>query len=433
MAVKGLIRGFGECMRVRVHRGCQEIGGSCVEVESSGSRLVLDVGKPLTAGWRDTVELPAVPGLASGGDPSLLAVLISHPHLDHYGLIDQVAASVPVYAGAAAASIVAAARFYSPAGPELAPTGHFKDGVPLSLGPFTVTPLLVDHSAYDSYALLIDAGGRRLLYTGDLRGHGRKASLFTRLLNAPPTGVNTLLMEGTHVGSNGHGERVRTEAAVESEMVTTFRSTAGLPVVVSSAQNIDRLVTVYRAARRSGRTLLVDLYTADVARATGRATIPQPGFPGLGVYVPRRQRVRVLESGEFHRTGEIRALRVFPETLAAAPERYVLLTGSSTVSEIVRSGALRGGTVVWSLWEGYLREPSGVRLKAELAAAGIPLVQHHTSGHAPLADLKRLVDSVAPDRVVPIHTEGAAEFVQHFPAAVAQQDGSWWAVQPVRG
>lgn len=32
-------------MRVRIHRGAGEIGGSCVELESAGARLVLDVGK----------------------------------------------------------------------------------------------------------------------------------------------------------------------------------------------------------------------------------------------------------------------------------------------------------------------------------------------------------------------------------------------------
>lgn len=41
------------------------------------------------------------------------------------------------------------------------------DGQALMLGPFTVTPLLVDHSAFESYALLVEAGGRRLLYSGD--------------------------------------------------------------------------------------------------------------------------------------------------------------------------------------------------------------------------------------------------------------------------
>ena len=42
-----------------------------------------------------------------------------------------------------------------------------------------------------------------------------------------------------------------------------------------SAQNIDRLVTLFRAAKRTGRTLVLDLYAATIAVATGRDTIPQ--------------------------------------------------------------------------------------------------------------------------------------------------------------
>jgi ribonuclease J len=186
-------------MRVRIHRGPREIGGSCVELESAGARLVLDVGRPLSAGPDEHVPLPAVRGLADGADRGLLGVLISHPHLDHYGLLDQVHPGVPRYAGREAAASVTAARFFSPTGPDLRPSGHLEDRRPLRLGPFTVTPYLVDHSGLDAYALTIDAGDRRLLYTGDLRGHGRKAKLFERMLAAPPSDVHTLMLEGTHV------------------------------------------------------------------------------------------------------------------------------------------------------------------------------------------------------------------------------------------
>jgi hypothetical protein len=103
-------------------------------------------------------------------------------------------------------------------------------------------------------------------YSRDLRGHGRKSSLFERMLASPTAGIDTLL---------------------------------------------------------------VDLYTATVARATGRSTILQPGFPGLGVYVPQRHRTLVKNTGEFHRTQGIRGARVFPDQLVGSPGRYVVLTGPS--------------------------------------------------------------------------------------------------------
>lgn len=34
-------------MLVTIHRGSHEIGGTCVEVVSDGTRIVIDIGKPL--------------------------------------------------------------------------------------------------------------------------------------------------------------------------------------------------------------------------------------------------------------------------------------------------------------------------------------------------------------------------------------------------
>ena len=66
----------------------------------------------------------------------------------------------------------------------------------MNLGPFTITPYLVDHSAFDAYSLLVEAAGRRLFYSGDFRAHGRKARLFEQLVADPPA-ADVMLMEGT--------------------------------------------------------------------------------------------------------------------------------------------------------------------------------------------------------------------------------------------
>lgn len=420
-----------DTMRVRIHRGAHEVGGSCVEVAVGRDRLVLDVGAPLGVARDQAVALPPVPGLGRDEAPSVLGVVVSHPHLDHYGLVDLVHPDVPVYCGAGAAALVEAASFFAP-GPRLTPTAVLEDGRPLRIGPFTVTPHLVDHSGYDAYAVVVEGGGRRLMYSGDLRGHGRKRSLFTRMLASPPADIDALLLEGTHVPGSTSPRVVettpRSESRLEREMAETFGATEGLVAVVASAQNVDRVVTAYRAARRAGRVLLLDLYTTTVMAGLGRSTLPQPGFPSLGVFVPRRQRVRVKTSGEFHRTAAVRQHRVFAEDLLADPGRFVVLSGSGTVPELVDDGALTHGTVVWSLWRGYLDEPSGARLTALLERAGIPLVHHHTSGHAPVSDLVRLVQAVDPGWVVPIHTEGAAAYSAHFPRVAPHDDGEWWTV-----
>ncbi len=297
-------------MRIRIHHGAHEVGGNCVEIEAAdGSRIALDLGRPLSAALSDVVPAPTFAG-------PLLSVLITHPHLDHYGLVGDLDPAPPVFIGQEAARILDAAALFSPMTRPLSPAGFLRDRELFTIGPFTVTPYLVDHSAFDSYSLLVEADGKRLFYTGDFRGHGRKARLFEDLLAEPPRPIDVLITEGTQVGGVDHG--ARTETALEAELAELCRATPGLVHVIGSAQNLDRLVTAFRAARSSGRTFVTDLYSAAVAACT-RSTIPQPGFTGYRVYVPQRQRVLVKTSGEFERIAPIRDVRIFAEELAATP------------------------------------------------------------------------------------------------------------------
>lgn len=170
-------------MKARIHRGAHEIGGNCVELEHDGQRLVLDVGRPLTAARDEFVPLPPI----DAGNGSLLGVLITHHHADHWGLVDQVSSETPVWMGAATHRILKAAGFWT-SGLDIPLAGELQHRVTFELGPFTITPYLNDHSAFDAYSLLVEAGGRRLFYTGDIRATvARRASSKSSCANRPVT------------------------------------------------------------------------------------------------------------------------------------------------------------------------------------------------------------------------------------------------------
>ena len=247
------------------------------------------------------------------------------------------------------------------------PAGYLRHREAFEVGPFRVTPYLNDHSAYDAYSLLIEAGGRRLFYSGDIRGHGRKAALFEQLVADPPAGVDVLLMEGTNVRPEDDGPRhLETESEVEAAMAETMRTTPGMVLAISSGQNIDRLVTIYRAAKRTGRHLVMDLYTAAIVAATGNPNIPHPGpeWPLVHVYLPLWQRMRVKDAKAFSRTAAVRPYRVYEEWLAEHRREVVLLFSAQSGPALARAGCLDGASAIWSLWHGYLAEPSGERLHA---------------------------------------------------------------------
>ena len=416
-------------MRACIRRGSKQIGGSCIEVEQDGKRLLVDLGLPLDAPGNTPEVVPE--GLVlDGSDPGLLGILISHPHLDHYGLLAHVDGAIPVGLGPAARRILAAAAPFLPGTWPLPAAGwSYESGRTIGIGPFSVTPYLVDHSAYDAYALLIEAGGDRLFYSGDFRGHGRKAALFERLIASPPADIDALLVEGSSLTRLPLDARFPSEAELEAQLADELARTEGLALVHTSAQNIDRIVSIFRASRRCGRRVVLDLYAAAILQATGNLELPQSDWADVALYVPHRQRIQIKQSGMFDLLARHSVHRIFNEDLADLASRSTLLFRPLHQPDLERAGCLAGARYFYSQWEGYWDAGSYGQVEAFLARHGIPKVSIHTSGHASPVDLKRFVDALDPGKVVPIHSFRPDRYPELFDRVEPQPDGRWWPVR----
>lgn len=408
--------------RAKIHRGAAQVGGTCVELEAGGQRLLLDLGMPLEA-QEGEVPLPDVLGLREQ-DPSLLGVVVSHLHGDHCGLVPYAVPEVLLAMGLGAAHILRKAEFFTGRPPLPEPRWPLQDRQPFEVGPFRVTPYQVEHSALDAFALLVEAEGRRLFYTGDFRAHGNDRDPWRRLLADPPRDVHAMLMEGTQIGDGRVGEGP-SELDLRGALARRFRSWPGLVLASWSSQNLDRLLTIYDAAREAGRTLVVDLYTATLASAAGLPGIPVPGVDGLEVYCRRRERLQVRDAGEFERTRGVNKVRIFPEDLAPRARELVLMLRPSMARELEQARVLPGALAVWSMWRGYLDGPTERRLQEVLTRHGVSIEVHHVSGHAYVTDLRRLVDAVRPVRVIPIHTSNPQRYAATFSQTESWLDGAW--------
>ena len=251
--------------------------------------------------------------------------------------------------------------------------------------------------------LLIDGGGKRVLYTGDFRQHGRKSLLVERLMAKPPPNVDVLITEGTNLGTD---KPTKSESELEDEFFSLFQATKGRVFVSWSGQNIDRTVTLYRAARKSGRTLVVDLYTADVLdRIREKTRLPHAGFPnfkvvftkGLANYYKKQGRESFVE-------------KMVPFGISARK-----LEGSTHVV-MLRNGLLRdykaSGVVPtqddaynFSMWRGYLKDPYYVSSYDWFKNAGAKIEFIHSSGHASPEALRTFALAIQPKCVVPVHGE----------------------------
>jgi ribonuclease J len=413
-------------MNICIHRGAKEIGGSCVELESQGQRLLLDLGLPLDAENNDPKYLPDIKGL-DGKDPSFLGILISHPHVDHFGLLAHISEDIPVGMGAAARRILKAAKPFMPGKWPVPVHGwDYESEVPFEIGPFTITPYLVDHSAYDAYALMIEADGKRLFYSGDFRAHGRKSSLFERMIANPLGNIDVMLLEGSSLGRLDDDSQFPTETDLETKFETVFRETSGLAMVHCSSQNIDRIVSVMRASKRTGRKLVIDLYTAAILEATGNPKLPQSYWSDVVLMIPHSQRVKIKKNGWFDLLKQHSANRIFREKLNAHPEQYTLLFRPLYQGDMTRGECLEGAVYVYSQWEGYWERGEYDDVEAWLNEHSIMKQSIHTSGHASPVDLKRLVKALNPGKVVPIHTFHPKQYEKMYPNVEVHEDGEWW-------
>jgi ribonuclease J len=185
--------------------------------------------------------------------------------------------------------------------------------------------------------------------------------------------------------------------------------------VTFSPQNVDRLVSVYKAARQTNRCLLLDVYSAMVMAELEGWKLPCPGrsWPNLGAWYPRRV-CRWLE-----RLGQGPALERFRSygrsraAIAREPGWYILLFRPTMVEDLDHLGQGTDPILVYSMWSGYLDQPEW---QGALALLGPGRFHHvHTSGHASLADLQRTVATIQPQRVIPVHTARPDLFETLFP------------------
>jgi ribonuclease J len=286
----------------------------------------------------------------------------------------------------------------------------------------------MDHSAYDAYSFLIEAGGKKLFYSGDFRMHGRKSGPVERLISNPPPGIDILLLEGSSLSRSENAGDFPNESDIEKELINVFQETNGLAMVHASSQNIDRIVSVFRACKQTGRRLVIDLYTAVILEATGNKKLPQSNWPEIALFIPQSQRVQIKNNRWFDLLKRHSKNRIFIERLHEIAARSALLFRPLHIRDLERADCLHGAVYVYSQWEGYWEKDSFSHLRDWLKKHAILKINIHTSGHASPADLKRFATVLKPSKVVPIHTFTPERYSELFENVDFHNDGEWWAV-----
>ncbi len=406
----------------KIHRGTKEIGGSCVEVWTESTRILLDFGMPLvekdgkefdfgkykTSKPTELVEkgvLPNIKGLYDNSDSLIDGVIISHPHQDHYGLANFINDDVQYYLGEAAHKIIELNNLFTPQEIHLKNTNYFEKETTFKIGNISITPYWADHSAFDAYSFLVEADGKSLFYSGDFRAHGRKAKAFYWFTHNAPQNVDYLLLEGTTISRDN--KPFKTEPEIENELIEVFKQQGKINLIYTSGQNIDRLTSIYRACKRTGKIFVVDVYVAKVLKELSKyAGIPYPSenFENLKVMFPFFTSRRLKNEGNEKILYEFKKFKITKEEISNQSEKIVMIVRPSMQKDLERINRIEGGNLIYSMWEGYLQKSATMKFVDYLTNRKFTLHKIHTSGHADTKTLKKMVEAIKPKNIVPIHT-----------------------------
>jgi ribonuclease J len=417
-------------MNLTIRRGTNEIGGTCIELQSDTSMILIDFGMPLVnkAGnsfdFAPYKKLSATDLVKQGILPDVQnayskkhktdGVIISHPHADHYGLMQYLNEDIPIWLGEATHRILALNNIFLRQNNKILNPKYFEKEKPFTVGNFTITAYWADHSAFDSYSFLVEAEGKRIFYSGDFRSHGRKAKAYKWFLHNAPQNIDYLLIEGTTICRKRGNPN--TEEDITRELTKLFKKSASINYIYTASQNIDRLVSIYRACLNSQKTFIVDIYTVNVLETLSDfARLPSPlkGFSNLKVLFPHRLTTNLFRRGYGKMAVKFSKHKISKDEISENPSNYVVLVRPSMIIDLEKIIA-SNGNLIYSMWEGYKKQPETQQFIDWLRSKNFIIYDIHTSGHADIDTLKEFANTLAPKSILPIHTFNKKDYKNIF-------------------
>jgi len=436
--------------------GVREIGGNKIVIEDGPDRVLFDFGPSFspqyeqfyvnflaprsTSPVKDLLEfdlLPRLEGLYSETalyksdlayrPPEVHAVFVSHAHFDHAGHLNLIDPRIPVHVNAGTKRILEAIESSGTAGYGEHDWRVFGPTDTVRVGRIEVRPLPVDHSIPSASGYLIRTSEGTIVYTGDFRAHGPRAQDTLEFLAAAGAEKpDALIIEGTRAGPDPR--RNFTEQGVREGVDDLLESEKRLAIVSCYPRDVDRLTTLYRAAREAERDLVISTKTAHLLSTLAPLLpegAPVPGrSEGLSVY-KRTKKVYYKWEREFLDDS------VDEEFVRRQGRRLLLQLDLPHFAELIDIRPEAGSPYIHSMSEPFSEDDVDDQvLHNWIDHFGLAFHQFHASGHCSGPELHAVGEEMRPATILPIHTEHPEAFRSDRSRVVLVEKGTPIELRP---
>ncbi|MCK4319452.1 MBL fold metallo-hydrolase [Candidatus Micrarchaeota archaeon] len=444
---------------ITLYGGANEIGGSKILLEDKDAKIYLDFGEPFGFGedyFYDWLKPRKVNGLEVYFElglmpkikkiynekhleltdlkyekPDIDAVFISHSHSDHTGHLKFLDEIIPVYLGHGTKAVMDA---YKHLYPQFTDHGKheaihtFKSGDKIKVKHLTIEPIHVEHSVPGAYGFIIHTSKGPLVYTGDFRMHGPKASMTKEFIEkASLCNPYAMLCEGTRMTPDA--EHNYTEKEVEERASSIIKDSKGLVLAYFAMTNVDRFMSFYHAAVKNNRILVVDTrlaYILDCFKEKISALPDVFSDENIRVYYRLSKSCTFCDKDYYPWEREYFSKKITYEEINKNPLKYVIHSGFNKLMELIYLKP-ENADFIYSSSEHFLEGEDNEEMRTVLenwmGHFNIKFHKTHCSGHASKNDLVGAIKKINPNILIPVHTQNSEEFKKHHSNVIIPEKG----------
>jgi len=446
-------------VNLRFYGGIEEIGGNKVLLDDNGTKIFLDFGmsfgrrgkyfeeflNPRSAnGIGDFLELNLIPNIEGiyredllkhqgikPKEPEIQGVFLSHAHADHANYISFLHRKIPVYCGKTCKYILEAVKEQSRReienevidfkkrpvfkknyrDPPVKRTFNtFRTGDKIKIDDIEIEPVHVDHSVPGAYGFIIHTSEGTIIYTGDLRLHGRHNHLTKDFIKkSKEEKPIAMITEGTRIDS---GKTNESEEKVYNKSKKTLENNKKLSIVDFNFKDVDRFTTFYNIAKDLNRKLVISFkHACYLERYHKDKKLNAPDSRDENILILKPKRLTGTYIDKDYTDYYIKKRLNYPniktaEEIRKKPQDYIVVLNFWYLNMLVDLKPEKG-KYIHSLSEPFNEEMeiSYERMINWIMHFNMDFVQSHCSGHINGADLMSMIKTIKPKRLYPIHTE----------------------------